>query len=903
MQIYKDYRFIRLVFLCLVGLALLMPEYPALAISKEAINENTPVDTLFSQWNKEQSAKPYFGVSLSNFNDPVENLQVQKAVTQYGIGNVSLSNGDEEEVKAWITVVNHLSAVHPIYTFKMDKAYHWPFSGTDFPSFLEVQCIRDDSLVYQLGLEQGRLLTDMGFDVIELNIYPDKTSVDWKKLNMYLNGLNQSGLYFSMNDQQVRFVEWIGWSKILYYQQTVPLKEKELKKSIKTLRKDMGFEGLLVERYDVERGLDQKDNDLVAGANLLLLSELSSVILENKTALSKQSQSAIKKSVKKYFASWKMVKFRPREVSPNRGVEELNYLVDTQSKTLIRDQEKLIPIAHLGDKQVFTFFGNDPLSMDARTLVDLYRKSNHFSKTLIEIPVDWILEVTPPNSLMLVDLNAFYSNDNFDEIFEKFKVLNESRQVIFFLQGEVQSLDKYKDLKTLLWSPMKSGESLFDLIQMAFGAEKIVGEMPDFLRQETSSDEIRTRVIRLKYKNLKNPEVNTGVLSKIDSVVYAAIQNQEMPGCQIMMVHQGNVVYNKSFGYLSYDSLMAVEWDNLYDMASVTKTTVTVPMVMHAVEGSIIQTDRGLGDYLEELNGSDKSQILVSKLLNHESGLKSYYPFWKKASFDSTNNTFLYKEQKKRIRQSYNYLTINWEDSVNAWISRSDFNNRINQDSTYRYLYSDLGFMLLKQMVERKTSKTIDRLTDSLVFRPLSMDFTTFNPSLKFDKSLIAPTEDDRYFRKRLLQGEVHDKNAALLGGVAGHAGLFSNANDMAKYMQMMLKYGKYGGENLFDSLTVQKFSTKLDTINRRALGWDKPSHSIHNSSQFASDESFGHSGFTGTLVWADPKYDLIYIFLSNRIHPNPQNYKLIENNTRTKIHDLMYESILFSDNSQIRDM
>lgn len=357
------------------------------------------------------------------------------------------------------------------------------------------------------------------------------------------------------------------------------------------------------------------------------------------------------------------------------------------------------------------------------------------------------------------------------------------------------------------------------------------------------------------------------------------------------MIKNGTVVYNKSFGYNTYDSLYRVDWDQLYDIASVTKTVATIPALIRLVDQHKLTTEGKLGNYLPLNATSDKGDLLVRDILMHQSGLKSYIPFWRKASSDTTH--FLYKKRRYAASRKHTLVEVNWQDSISHWINRSAYNSLRNSDGTYRYLYSDLGFMVMKEMVEYQTNKTFDQYLDSMLYRPMAMDFTVFNPRLAYAKAAIAPTEMDKDLRKRLVQGEVHDRNAALLGGVSGHAGLFSNANDLAKYMQMMMMGGYYGGKQFFDRQTVNLFATKPPDSYRRALGWDKPNASAENTSQHASNLSFGHSGFTGTYVWADPKYRLVYIFLSNRIYPDAHNNKLGESNIRTKIHDLMYESFL----------
>ena len=235
------------------------------------------------------------------------------------------------------------------------------------------------------------------------------------------------------------------------------------------------------------------------------------------------------------------------------------------------------------------------------------------------------------------------------------------------------------------------------------------------------------------------------------------------------------------------------------------------------------------------------------------------------------------------------YLNRFYEDTIYNTIIRSPITNR------GKYEYSDLGFILMQHVVEKITGKKLDKYVDSVYYKPLALATLTFKPREKFAVTEIIPTEQDTYFRHQLIRGDVHDPAAAMLGGVSGNAGLFSDANDLATLMQMMLNGGSYAGKSYLKPETIKLFTGRQYETNRRGLGWDRPVTNGTSSpaSQFASDVAFGHTGFTGTCIWADPKYNLVYIFLSNRVYPSSANNKLLKMNVRTEIHDIIYRSFL----------
>ncbi len=465
-----------------------------------------------------------------------------------------------------------------------------------------------------------------------------------------------------------------------------------------------------------------------------------------------------------------------------------------------------------------------------------------------------------------------------------------------------------------IWNRM--GQALFSGLSIE---NKLTTEKyPDFLRV-FSQELLQTR---LKYGLADEVGVCADTLKGIDDIVNKAIEDKATPGAQVFVVKDGVVVYDKSFGSFSYSDKTKIDEKSIYDLASITKIAATMPMLISLYDEGKWRFNNELADYFQLEDSCDKKDITIRELLMHESGLNSFIPFYQML-FDTTKINGTLFSRRKTLKYSiqvdkrlyinnsiaYNkeFLSKNRSDGFSVQIAdnmflRNDFqdsiiskvfNSNLNRKS---YLYSDLNFILLEKIASKIADCSIDRYLDSLFYTPLGANSLTFNPLISFDKSEIAPTEVDNFFRFQEVRGYVHDQGAAMMGGVAGHAGLFGNANDLAKLLQMYLNNGVYGGKRYLNSETVKFFTSKQNDKNRRGLGFDKPEMADRNSGPtgiFVSESSYGHTGFTGTIAWVDPEYNLIYIFLSNRISPNSYNNKLLDSNVRTEIQDVIYRSIL----------
>ncbi|WP_420576333.1 serine hydrolase domain-containing protein [Ekhidna sp.] len=418
-----------------------------------------------------------------------------------------------------------------------------------------------------------------------------------------------------------------------------------------------------------------------------------------------------------------------------------------------------------------------------------------------------------------------------------------------------------------------------------FGAEEITGRSRHPSARQV--DNLRF----LGYSDAEIAGINSSHLRWIDSLAADAIKKFATPGMQLAVVKRGDVVFEKGYGYYTYDSMHAVTDETVYDIASVTKVAATLPAIALLIEQGKINLDDTLSQHLSIFEKSNKSSVTLRQLLAHNAGLRSYVPFWSMMMDGDRLDAFYYKTPEDEARDIRTYGLEphpSMLDSLKSFIVKSNL-----IENPHAYNYSDLGFMILHLLIEEVSGEPFDQFLKENFYLPMGLKSTTFNPIRNgISPQKIAPTEYDQRYRNYQVWGEVHDRNALVFGGVAGHAGLFSTASDLAKMMSMFLNGGYYGGRHYLSKETLNSLNIRYFDNNRRGLGWDKKGGEKNAASSLASDESFGHTGFTGTMVWADPEYDLIYVFLSNRIYPDADNWKLSTLNTRTHIHDVIYQSL-----------
>lgn len=392
--------------------------------------------------------------------------------------------------------------------------------------------------------------------------------------------------------------------------------------------------------------------------------------------------------------------------------------------------------------------------------------------------------------------------------------------------------------------------------------------------------------------------INSGKLNVLAAIADSAIRAHAIPGCQVLVARKGQVVYYKSFGYLNYDSLEPVARSTQYDLASVTKVSATTVSIMRLYEQKKLDLTATLGTYLPWVRGSDKEHLRIDDILLHQAGLQPDVFFYREA-VDSLGRPLPYffreiPDTLYSVRVADNlFLRKDWLDTMNLRVVQSPLS------LPAKYIYSDLDFIYLGQIVEQLSGKTLDKYAATNFYKPLNMSTTTFVPKERgFSIANIAPTEKEKLFRLELLRGDVHDPSAAMFGGVAGHAGLFSNAYDLAKLYLMLLNGGNWNGHHLLNRETINLFTGYHSNISRRGYGFDKPEKDNATNgdpypSIYASPETFGHTGFTGTCVWADPKEDLLFIMLSNRVCPyGGENMLLSSLSVRRNMLDAVYRAL-----------
>ena len=431
--------------------------------------------------------------------------------------------------------------------------------------------------------------------------------------------------------------------------------------------------------------------------------------------------------------------------------------------------------------------------------------------------------------------------------------------------------------------------------QLIFGAISAKGILPVTVNESYPvNTTVKVKSLsRMGYSLPERVGLNTTKLAKVDELVKIGLDSLMFPGAQVLIARKGKVVYNKGFGKPTYNSKEKITPDHIYDLASLSKILGTLPMIMKMEEEGTIALNNTFQQLIPEYADTELKNVTVLKALSHYGRLPAWIAFYA-ATLDKNRKPSkeFYRSTPVdgfSIRVSDNlYLTDAYKDSIYNRIGRQDLKSN-------RYRYSDVAYYVMKKYIEDENESRLDTLVDNFLYQRIGALTTTYNPLDKFLKDRIVPSEEDKYYRYQKVQGFVHDMGAAMQGGVGGHAGLFSNANDIAKIMQMYLQNGFYGGTRFLDARTVKKFNTCYfcDKKVRRGVGFDKPQ--LKDSGPTCgcvSRKSFGHSGFTGTYTWADPDQEIVYVFLSNRTYPSATNKLLVKSGLRTRIQQAIYDAI-----------
>ena len=435
--------------------------------------------------------------------------------------------------------------------------------------------------------------------------------------------------------------------------------------------------------------------------------------------------------------------------------------------------------------------------------------------------------------------------------------------------------------------------------QILFGGLEARGKLPVSIGDEypVGTGFFTRSLDRLSYGLPESVGMNSVKLQKIDSLINLGLAVEMTPGMQVMVARKGKVIYQRNAGYHTYEKRIPVSDTSIYDLASLTKILASLPLIMQLEEKNVLDFNSLLGDFMPYFKGSNKENIRLKDMLLHYGQLKAWLPFYVPTIDRATKRPSVRYYRDKPL-DNFNipvaenmFIRNDIRDSIMAIIRDSELEKSVG------YKYSDLPFYIMKYYLEDYHSSSLDFLTQKEFYKPLGANLTSFIPLNHFNIDQIVPTEEDKLWRRQLVQGYVHDQGAAMQGGIGGHAGLFSTANDVTKIMQLYLNGGNYGGKRYLDQETLEKFNTcyYCDENVRRGVGFDKPQlGKAGPTCGCVSLSSFGHSGFTGTFAWADPEEEIVFVFLSNRTFPDVNNRKLIQSDIRAKIQQVIYDSIEF---------
>lgn len=686
------------------------------------------------------------------------------------------------------------------------------------------------------------------------------------------------------------------------------------------LKHKLNFKGLIFTDALQMKGTSDFDksaaidlNAFLAGNDVLLMSShleegIKSLIKAYKRK--KISETRLAHSVKKILtAKYKVGLNDYKPIDLNNLDDDLNRVQDialheqliASALTVIKRDSVSFPIKTIHSSPIaYVKMGTDSSDVFLKTLNNYAKVDKVDSENLEDL-----LQKLIPYETVIIGLHQSNTTPWKPYKFSKKELhwINEvaqSKTIILDIFAKPYALNAIEDfdaIETIVVSYQNSSIAQSKSAQLIFGALSAKGTLPVSAGYQFSAGTgIETPLLqRLSYGAPETVDMDTQRLTKIDSIVNYSIKEKIIPGAQVVVARKGKVVYEKSYGYHTYDSIIPVQDNSIYDVASLTKILVTLPLIMELYEANELNLDSTLGELIPDYKNTNKSTLTLKAILSHYASLKPWIPFYK-ATIDTIANTpkpLFYKSkpsQKFSIQVAEQlYLRNDYSDSI---YDKIKFSELLPQKEFY---YSDLPYYILKTYLENYYKTSLSTIIQKRFYEPLGANYSTYLPLEKFPKNQITPSEIDDYFRLQVLQGHVHDMGAAMQNGIGGHAGLFSTANDVAKLMQLYLQNGSYGGQHYFDSSTMAAFNKCYyceDDVHR-GVGFNKPQLEGEGPTcGCVSMASFGHSGFTGPYAWADPKEEIIYVFMTNRTYPNAKVNRLSKENIRTEIQRLIYEAI-----------
>ncbi|MFD0964187.1 glycoside hydrolase family 3 N-terminal domain-containing protein [Pseudofulvibacter geojedonensis] len=693
------------------------------------------------------------------------------------------------------------------------------------------------------------------------------------------------------------------------------------KKIVTDLLKDkLGYKGLIfTDALNMKGASNYKEPGEVdlaafmAGNDILLISkDIPKAVAKIKKAYEKKniSEDRLAHSVKKIL----MAKYKVG-LNNHQPVELANIHSDLLDKsndllysklidnaiTVVKNKEEILPVGDLTTTNIaYVKMGESDNSafisrlnkyakvteVKASHLDDLIKKLSKFNLVIVGVHKS---NVNPWKSYKLKDKEVTWLY----EIARTNKVILD----VFTRPYALLDLKTTNNFESIVLSYQNSKIAQEKSADAIFGSIAVKGKLPVSANTDfpvNTSVKIE-KTNRLGFNQPENHSFDVSKLEKIDSIVNYAISEKMTPGVQLVIAKGGDIIYNKNYGYQTYAKKQRVTDETLYDVASLTKIVSTLPLLMEMEEQGIVDLNDKLGELLPELSDSNKKQITIKQMLSHYARLKAWIPFYLK-TLDSVHQKPMKEYYRKVKSDSFPYQVAK-NLYISKYYKQDSIFNRIKETDLYRkwrYKYSDLPYYILKKYIENHYQTGLDELIQNRFYRPMGLT-ATYNPLKKYPVDIVAPTEEDQYFRYQQIKGYVHDMGAAMQDGVGGHAGVFATATDIAKIMQMYIQGGSYAGKQYLKPSTINKFNKTYYEYKkvRRGVGFDKPQlGEVGPTCDCVPMVSFGHSGFTGTFAWADPENELVYVFLSNRTYPDAANFKLVKEDIRSEIQRVIYEAI-----------
>ena len=700
------------------------------------------------------------------------------------------------------------------------------------------------------------------------------------------------------------------------------------------LQKEMGFEGLIFTDALNMRGVsafyDPGKLDveaLLAGNDVLLFSEdVPKAIEEIKTAINQKliSQKEIDRRCRKilFAKAWcGLSKYKPIDTAllsedlHKSEAQFVNMKLYESALTLLKNEEAVIPVMKLAEKKIASITIGAANENEFNTSIDRYCDFDAFSYSLkpSNDEIKKALDELKEYNLVLITIHDM--NQRPYQNFGITKQLNSlvdslasKHNVILNILGNPYCLNRFEGAhkaKAILVSYEEEKLAKDVSGQIIFGGLPVKGKLPVSVKNyPNGSGIIIDKSIRLNYTMPQALNISLKDLSGVDLIVSEALREKVFPGCQVFAAKDGKVFYYKSFGNHTYDKdALPVKTTDIYDLASITKIASSTASLMKLQSEGVVDVDSSLSAYLPDVvDTSAYKNILLKEMLTHQAGFTPWIPFYVRTLHKGKPKFELYSVKQTEYFSERVADNLFAHKSLRDSIFKKILSTKVSPVKKYKY--SDIGYYFINEIIRNKTNTTQDDYVMNAFYKPLGLGNIGYKPRQKWNLNRIPPTEDDKTFRGQLIQGDVHDQGAAMLGGVCGHAGLFANANDLGVMMHLFMQYGEYGGERYMKEDVVKYFTSApyyATNKNRRGIGFDKAVRaggSGPTCSKCTSNESFGHSGFTGTITWADPKTGFVYVFLSNRVNPDAENRKIISLSIRTRIQKIFTDAIAKAEKS-----